>query len=895
MSERKVMNNERKRFALYIGLCVLITAICFGWMSYKGLFYSYLDIGADTYSSYWPYYASFRQALLEGNLSFWSFSLGMGGSLMGASSLLVDPFNVLLFLFPAEEMSVGLGIVTVVKYLVLAVLAWLYIGELGYRNVPRMAAALCITFCGFFTGWGQHYHFATMFVMFILVMYAFERYVSSGRWMLLILAIGMLAAHSVYFTFMILLLMAAYSIIRYFALHNFSWKPFFIYCLRLLGIVLGGLALAAVLVLPQVASLLNSPRISGNELSQLIIISWNQLATVAGRFLSNSQFGVNIYTGVINFYEGPFLYVGILLLIILPLLFKRGRQNRLRIIIMAIIAFALLFPETINPVFNAFSSRTSRWTFILVPAFALAIAEGVRSLLDESKEKTPVSGFIIAVALWCYSTIWSVIRLGSFDSLDLNAKISIISTASILFIYFVVFVLSKKLIKKIGLVLIVILCMELGINLFVSVNLRSLVPLDGSFTIPYFDNTLTALDTVREMDDDFYRVGKDYGTNDLTDPLIQNYFGEKQYSSVASGELWSFMEAFQLRGQSSGLFYGFGHNELLRGFLNGKYFFSRNNTDRYSYDHVFNTRDGITQVYKNRYYLPLGFIYTRQVDQSAFYKASVMERTAYLFAGYLTQDETEAVCLAAEKEQLPIVKETTIPANVLLYDDITNNIQYEQVANFLPQYTGLIPGIVITPEERIDGIITLELTIETPTKATAAIYYKTDNEYSISQVEYFTIYPNQTEYEILLSIDNITQLRIDFPTEITEYGGINATIQKNDLSTFDALRNSLLKNGSFEIRNFQQSRIAGIIEAKEDGLLFFSIPYNSGWKVIIDGKSIQPQCVNIMFMGVPIKEGLHSVVIEYRQPGLLEGGVISLCAIVTISIIYIISRKRKKR
>ena len=68
------------------------------------------------------------------------------------------------------------------------------------------------------------------------------------------------------------------------------------------------------------------------------------------------------------------------------------------------------------------------------------------------------------------------------------------------------------------------------------------------------------------------------------------------------------------------------------------------------------------------------------------------------------------------------------------------------------------------------------------------------------------------------------------------------------------------------ITRFGQNHIKGNIIAKQKSLLFFSIPYDPGWRVRVDGETKPTELVNFGFTGVLLDAGQHEVELTFVPP-----------------------------
>ncbi len=83
---------------------------------------------------------------------------------------------------------------------------------------------------------------------------------------------------------------------------------------------------------------------------------------------------------------------------------------------------------------------------------------------------------------------------------------------------------------------------------------------------------------------------------------------------------------------------------------------------------------------------------------------------------------------------------------------------------------------------------------------------------------------------------------------------------------------SLKREGLYDISTYS-GEITGKIEVFEPGVLFLSLPYESGWNVYIDGEKTEKFSILDYLMGVNIREGSHSVKIR-RENTFLNMGLI---------------------
>ena len=86
----------------------------------------------------------------------------------------------------------------------------------------------------------------------------------------------------------------------------------------------------------------------------------------------------------------------------------------------------------------------------------------------------------------------------------------------------------------------------------------------------------------------------------------------------------------------------------------------------------------------------------------------------------------------------------------------------------------------------------------------------------------------------------------------------------------------------------KDNEIQGKIQVKNDGWFITSIPYDTHFKMYIDGKETKIQKVNTAFLGCEIGSGKHEVRIVYHAPGATAGKVFSMIGIVGFVLLLVL-------
>ena len=84
------------------------------------------------------------------------------------------------------------------------------------------------------------------------------------------------------------------------------------------------------------------------------------------------------------------------------------------------------------------------------------------------------------------------------------------------------------------------------------------------------------------------------------------------------------------------------------------------------------------------------------------------------------------------------------------------------------------------------------------------------------------------------------------------------------------------------------------IDAKEAGVVVFTIPYDKGFRAELDGEKTAIIPCDIAFMGVYVTPGEHTIEFTYRTRMLPLGIAMSLAA-AAVLLVYVLMSKRTRR
>lgn len=99
--------------------------------------------------------------------------------------------------------------------------------------------------------------------------------------------------------------------------------------------------------------------------------------------------------------------------------------------------------------------------------------------------------------------------------------------------------------------------------------------------------------------------------------------------------------------------------------------------------------------------------------------------------------------------------------------------------------------------------------------------------------------------------------------------------------------------------NADSKGFTATIDLEKENLVFFSVPYEEGFKAYVDGKETKIVKADFGFMAVPVMEGQHTIEFRYSLSGLKDGcflslaGVVLFAAMLGYTVVEKVGKKKK--
>src|SRR5687767_4250329 len=297
----------------------------------------YEDSGSDSVNDYCPWFVHLSQYIRSEGLPSWSFYVGMGQDIFFFIGYLVlEPVCWLA----KELIAPALVYQHLAKVLVAGLLFFRFLQLRQVNALAALLGSLLVSFSAYMCMGACWYPLADDVLCFTALLVAVEETLANGRWFFLPLAVVLVGLIDSFHLYLCALFLLLYVPARLFA--RYGWQPrlLFRWCFLLAGAAALGVGIGAVVTIPNVHTLLNSPRGSGttsfvSTLSTFPTFGFetaSHYVTAALRAFSNDILGTaESFRGWQNYLEAPITYCGLLCLVIFPQVFV-GASRRDKII-----------------------------------------------------------------------------------------------------------------------------------------------------------------------------------------------------------------------------------------------------------------------------------------------------------------------------------------------------------------------------------------------------------------------------------------------------------------------------------------------------------------------------------------------------------------------------------
>ncbi|MBF6626496.1 YfhO family protein [Aerococcaceae bacterium zg-BR9] len=907
----------------------------------------------DFGQQYISLYQFLKKTVLSGDWSglFYSFSKSIGGGMIGIWGFnLISPFNLIYVLFPTNEFRWAITLTIWLRYGVTALafshlLIKRYNGHVNNRRflVPILSAAYAM--CGLIVSYQMNPIFYDAMIMLPIVIIYLEELLDGGRgWKYAVLLALTLMFHF-YMGYMICLFIVLYTI-YYLAGKANTWQAAIRPVIRVGAYSALAVGTMMWLLYPIFLNLLISKGAYQNNLTFEWALQIRPLDILAkfmiGAFDSESwPAGPNL----------PNVFIGSLALFGFGAFFANKQISRKQKWAAVFVIF-VFFIAIVNVFFNkiwhmsqtpaGFFYRFSwiisffmvllsyralhnwqghSWRFISVgAAFIYLSAEWVfRNEFSfftyrQSNEVMPTLENYLGLAFRLLIILFAFSALKYKGNQTKRQRYLIIGSSAFAFIVISIFSYFKVLatlqtltlvawsvtlivlafgLKRVTWAMVSALTIfELGFNAYVS---QSRMGYDNANHFKDAqDSVKPVIDRIRPTKQgEFYRINKLFERS-KNDPFMYDYPGLTHFSSNMERSTLSFMTNMGDSGSNASSFYGNG-TAFMDAFYGVKYvvdfldytnsdmlkyperrFFSRNTTRTDLTDYYTKIwEDARYAIYENKNVLPIAFGVSAAVQDLNFYANQIEKTYNDLFS-------------ALSGQSTPVFKSEPLTDVTLTNVEVVQNGSSKIYRKIDKTQNGTIE-FKIVPKTNDTHYLNAPLSLKR--KKGGAIDIRLNGrwyeyQHSFDGQQLWNIAHKQKGEEIIFSITLGTSEEVD----LTDLHLITAN---------QTLTEPLIKERAaqgMKVTEWGNNFVKGTVNITDDSTyMMTSIPYNLGWRVLVDGKEVETKEAWNAFLSFPITSGKHTIEMRFKPDGWSVGLLLSgVSVLMLIALQYLEERNQRE-
>lgn len=346
-------NGLARSAILLPGLCLLLVgALIYREFLFGDAVLLYRDIGSDSFVLFYTEFIHLSNYVRSQGFPSWSFYVGMGQDLAYATGYLIwHPVSWL----PSALIAPALAFQHLGKILVAGLFFCRFLQLRGLRSPAPLLGSLLLSFSAYMCIGSCWYPFADDVVCFAAILFGTEVAVQRGRWLVLALAVALVGMITPFHLYLCALFLLLYVPIRLFG--QYGWQPRIIVrgSLTLAAVAVLGVGLGAIVTLPYLHAVLNSPRGSGTTsvvaaLSSAPLFglesSLHYITAILKPFANDILGTGTHFRGWHNYLEAPLTYCGLVCLVILPQVLTDGTRRHKALCVLFLIGMIIptVFP-----------------------------------------------------------------------------------------------------------------------------------------------------------------------------------------------------------------------------------------------------------------------------------------------------------------------------------------------------------------------------------------------------------------------------------------------------------------------------------------------------------------------------------------------------------------------
>ena len=797
----------------------------------------------------------------------------------------VGLLNWLAMLSPWDQVDVLSDILSVFRFYLLGFSFSLLVFYFSKNPLSIFFGYITYTFSADFLYSGvTHSAFLMPAILLPLLIVGMEQILQGKRGWLFSSVVFLSLIGSVYLSYMLVILIVVYFLVRYFCAYNQGVRFFFQVAGR--TVLWGGIGaiLSGVVLIPTLLQMLSTERI-GRNTEYLSYNLWGYSKAYYENFISS--FAMNPYP------IASWTYLGFSPLTVpaIGLLFSCKKQvpkwKSLKILFI-VLTIMMCVPAAAY-VFSGFNDISNRWCY----AYALFVSTTLMFVLP--KLAKPDRRYLISFGI--VSLIYILICYFLIQK-KLYHEEPIIFLLIALLLLVCCYFCGNAGRKAILLVCLLLTCISVTYSAFwyydPSMNnyVNDFAKKDETY-VTYQAGQYASLgeSSVVKADNDFFRVSaSSLGGSDTAISFYWDLNGLTYYTSIPIQSYKEFVADLEIVQRRLNIWqYGIDGRAPILSLFNVKYDAIRGNAPiPYGFKEVDRLNEDM--IFENSYFLPVGYTYDAYMDKADFEQLSSIEKQEAMLQAVILENGSNIAELCTNPDLLS----RKMPVTVTVTDGVNWENGMLTVTKENATMTLSFDGIVGT--DTYLRVVNLDLTSGRSGRRWSLTATTDETSTYARFVADANLYSHGMKNQVLYlgnSPDGYTICTLTFPqkgTFILDDLEIWCQPMEHYAEQIETLRAEPLKNVEINWRG-----LAGTVNLSKAKIMCFGIPYETGWSVYVDGEKRELIQANIGLMAVELDAGFHEIELKYWMPGLTIGIVSSCIGLAgVIGLVAYIRKERRK-
>lgn len=845
----------------------------------------------DLYHQYGPLFAELYDRITEGGSLTYSWQSGLGSCFMGNYfNYLSSPVGAIVVFFGHKHVPEAIGVMVLIKAAISSATFTYYLKK-SQRNqsVTTVMFGILYAFCAYMLAYYWNVMWLDAMMLLPVILFGIERIIRNGYIWTYVFSLALSMFSNYYMSYMLCLFSVIYFFYYYISVYpsksvlsksfanshpkgfinKLKNSRFFRSCLLFaIGSLLAG-GLIAFALLPTYNVLKSCSATSGT------------FPTEAKTYFNFFDFFANHLASLSTTIRSsgddvlPNVYCGVLTVILAPLyFFTKSISKKEKVSTLALLAvFYVSFNYNgFNYIWHGFhfpNDLPYRFSF-MYSFILLVMAYKTFMRLNEftSKQIGVVGAAILAF-------VFITDKVGSKNVGDGTIIITLIFT--VLYVILLTMFKDKRYeAASLAVLMCVCICSE-AIIADTSSFPNSITSESYESDYDDFELVKAHLDTIEQ--DEFYRMEL---TNLRTrmDPSWFGYNGVSVFSSMAYENVAKLEDRLGM--MSNGInSYTYNPQTPVYNMMHALKYIVNNETPNILSDEYYEHLTSVDKydAYENKYYLPIAYCVNSDITE------------------WDVHSDDSSKTLNPFEIQGDYFNKATGVGNP--FEKLT--VSYINYNNIDPFYDGLDSEVFNYQKTTADQDGSAIFYVTTQSSGNVYIYFNVDgaSDKDITVNSSLGTITQSATHDCILDLgryDEGETISITVPFEANS-GSLRLRIYTMNDEIFEKGYKKLT-DGAISVSSFEDDCIEGKFTAKEDCVLYTSIPYDEGWQVYLDGELVDDE--NIIqigdaLLGVKTDKGNHEIRFEYHPKGLSAGIKISVvCALIIIAMLLISFLNKKK-